>query len=276
MPRPLTCPPLPCACSRRTRSEARIPLPQWAKYPGHKNLLPAAMADDLPLATGLGSSRAADFVSKPAFGREGHGLLYGDEVQIGGTVQPSADVSAFASSVAEGDHGAATISMKLVTPAPEMPTAAEGLEGLKRLAVHQASSASAGVSGLLERGNLTKPAGELDATVEMHVGPSVMQRYYNLPTLMGRKVVTSAWVVRGTRRARDRTHGHRLSSRTAANGMPPLAAAPQACPSLRVSAKTPTAQRTTTRASCLTMSSPPSCKPPKARSCRAAHTASCQ
>ena len=31
----------------------------------------------------------------------------------------------------------------------------------------------------------------------MHVGPSVLQRYYALPSLMGRKVVTSCWVVRG-------------------------------------------------------------------------------
>ena len=192
----------------------------WAKHPGHKNLLPAAMADDLPgghfvgrhgsLRTSgghstLGSACAADFVSKPAFGREGHGLLYGDETAIGGVVRPDADVQAFASAVVRvpgGEHGSETTTMPMVAPPPELPV--EGLSYIdvaRRLAEQQASSAMStaqvGVSSLLERGNLAKRAGELDKTVEMHVGPNVLQRYYALPTLMGRKVVTSAWVVRG-------------------------------------------------------------------------------
>ena len=180
------------------------------------------MADDLSYATGadqrqrlsffglgsadrearlrslqLDSTRAADYVSKPAFGREGHGLLYGDEASMGGAVQPYADVKVFANSLAEGEHGGETTTMRIAPP-PAMPLAAvEGLEGLKRLAEQQAAQALVGMTNLLERGNLSKPAGELDNTVEMHLGPNVLQRYYELPTLMGRKVVTSAWVVRG-------------------------------------------------------------------------------
>ena len=79
------------------------------------------MADDLsPLGEERWSKTAKDYVSKPVLGREGHGLLYGDEVPIGGKINPSAGVAAFAEAVA--------------TPEPTVPTqpAADGTPTLSR------------------------------------------------------------------------------------------------------------------------------------------------
>ena len=170
----------------------------WAKHPGHKNLLPAAMADDLsgPQVGG----RAADWVSKPVLGREGHGLLYGDEAQAGGApLAADATLKAFAQSVTQSV--AETHELPLKPPPPEPPeelARGEGLgRGLAMLAEHKAAEASNMVAQLMDRGDLTRTAAELDKTVQLHVGPSVLQRYYPLPALQGRKAVTSCWVVRG-------------------------------------------------------------------------------
>ena len=168
----------------------------WAKYPGHPNLLPSAMADDVEAlgrdaAVGL---HAKDYVSKPVLGREGHGLLYGDEATAGA----EADLGTFAASVAANDHTPTTLAR--VPPPVEMPTAADGVEAVGKVRQqleHRAHGAATTLSQLLDRPKLTTRAAEQDKTVEVHVGPNVLQRYYALPEMMGRKVVTSCWVVRG-------------------------------------------------------------------------------
>ena len=178
----------------------------WAKYPGHKNLLPAAMADDLSTlgdASYLSTYRAKDWVSKPVLGREGHGLLYGDEWKARKDVPAHAltstddgpSLKAFASMVAETQE-AVSIVPRVEAP-PEMPTSDEGVAIVKRAIMQQATDVTTGVSQLLDRGELTKQSGELDDTVLVHTGPSVIQKFYELPELSGRKVVTSCWVVRG-------------------------------------------------------------------------------
>ena len=177
----------------------------WAKYPHHKNLLPAAMADDLE--TALGSDvqyyLAKDWVSKPVLGREGHGLLYGDEWKARRNVPAHALAStddaeglkAFAAEIVETQETMSIVPR--VEPPPEMPSSDDGVAIVKRIVGQQATDVTTGLSQLLDRGNLTKRSDELDDTVVVHTGPAVMQLYYDLPELMGRKVVTSCWVVRG-------------------------------------------------------------------------------
>ena len=176
----------------------------WSKYPDHKNLLPAAMADDLTaLGSDLSSYRAKDWVSKPALGREGHGLLYGDEWKARGDVpahalasnDPAGGLKAFASAVVESDEGVSILPR--VDAPPEMPTSGDAVAIVKQVVEHNVSSTVTGVSQLLDRTDLSKRSDELDKTVVVDTGPAVIQKYYELPELMGRKVVTSCWVVRG-------------------------------------------------------------------------------
>jgi glutathionylspermidine synthase len=177
----------------------------WAKYPHHKNLVPAAMADDLDTALGsdVQSYRAKDWVSKPALGREGHGLLYGDEWKAGQngpapTLASTGDaegLKAFAAEVVETQETMSIVPR--VEPPPEMPSSDDGVAIVKRIVGQQLTEAATGISQLLDRGDLTRRSDQLDDTVVVHTGPSVIQQYYDLPELMGRKVVTSCWVVRG-------------------------------------------------------------------------------
>ena len=124
----------------------------WSKYPEHPNLLPAAMSDDLSNVGG-GDTSASNWVSKPSFGREGHGLLYGDEAHIDGDANCDMSLSSFAESVTKSSTGKTHFT--LYTPWLNLPDMEGFLAAIKERISGSVEGASSSKSDLLDRPALT-------------------------------------------------------------------------------------------------------------------------
>ena len=164
----------------------------WRKHPNHPNLLPAAMADELVAVDKTGSAK--HWVSKPVLGREGVGLQYGDE--------------SGAKKLEEFSELAKNAGQVLVLPqAPPPPhpvfsyfNQASGggpsfTDALKRAAKDAWEDSlpvqkwKAWCNGPIDK----KP----EEHVQLYLGPPVVQQYYDVASMHGRKVITSSWIVRG-------------------------------------------------------------------------------
>lgn len=161
----------------------------WRKHPNHPNLLPSTLADELVSVSPTLNEPASNWVSKPALGREGTGLEYGDESGM----KTLNDFAREASKVGQ----VLVIPEAPPPPSPALSTYQQELHQSPTTQLFHAVQDRAKESPLARLFDHGPVHGKQHNHVELHLGPPVVQQYHDVASMHGRNVVTSAWVVRG-------------------------------------------------------------------------------